>query len=123
MKKRRHPGSSSRWVSASELAQMGKCERLVAFEHLYGSRRSLRQERDRRRGLVEHEQFYRQGLMATSVHCVRRVPCFAATCLFGEFWLTRALSRWSVFRSRIRLVVVTLSRSFQRWTGPHRGDK
>jgi len=123
VKKRRHPGSGSRWVSASKLAQMGKCERLVAFEHLYGCRRSLRQERDRRRGLVEQEQFYRQGLAATSAHCVRGVPCFAATCLFGKFWLMRMLIRWSAFQRLIHLVVATLARSVQRWTGSHRGDK
>lgn len=123
MKKRRHPGSGSRWVSASELAQMGKCEQLVAFEHLYGSRRSLRQDRDRRRGLVEHEQFYRQGLATMPAHCVRRAPCYVATRLFGEFWLTRALNRWSVLQRRIHLIVATFARNVQRWTDPHRGNK
>jgi len=123
MKKLRHSGSGRRWVSASELAQMGKCERLVAFEHLYGSRRSPRQERDRCQGLVEHEQFYRQGLAATSAHSVRRVPRVVDTCLFGEFWLTRMSSRWSVLQRLIHLIVPTLVRSVQGWTGLRRGEK
>jgi hypothetical protein len=43
-------------VSASELSQMGACERLVLFEAKYGKRKSRCQreaiERGRRRGMV-----------------------------------------------------------------------
>ena len=46
-----------RAVSVSEPAQMGRCERLVLFEHLHGNRRRARHQFDRARGLRAHEQF------------------------------------------------------------------
>ena len=66
MGKRSRRPVSGRMVSASDLAQMGRCERLVVFEHLHGSRRTAGQQRARVRGLVEHEYFYREGLAATA---------------------------------------------------------
>lgn len=80
-------------VSASELAQMGRCERLVMFEHRHGSRRTARQQRARARGVVEHERFYREGL-AASAQDARKGRCFIATCLFGEDWQTQVLRRF-----------------------------
>ena len=47
-------------VSASELAQMGVCERLVVFEHRYGKRRTVEQQRAIKRGLRAHARFYRE---------------------------------------------------------------
>ena len=80
-------------VSASDLAQMGRCERLVLLEHLYGKRRTARQQQARERGRVEHEQFfYREGLVA-SAHANRKWRCFIATCIFGEAWQTQVLRR------------------------------
>lgn len=71
---------SGRMVNASDLAQMCRCERLVVFEHLYvhlyGSRRTARQQHARARGLVEHEQFYREGLASTQAD--RKRCCFIA---------------------------------------------
>ncbi|MBK7462167.1 MAG: hypothetical protein IPJ50_05060 [Betaproteobacteria bacterium] len=49
MGKRSRRSVSGRMVSASDLAQMGRCERLVVFEHLYGSRRTARQRHARMR--------------------------------------------------------------------------
>jgi hypothetical protein len=40
MAKRCKAPPSDQSVSASELAQMGRCERLVMFEHLHGRRRT-----------------------------------------------------------------------------------
>ncbi len=82
-----------RMVSASDLAQMGRCERLVLFEHLQGSRRTAGQQRARARGLVEHERFYREGL-AASAQAARKGRCFIATCVFGEAWQTEVLRRF-----------------------------
>ena len=48
-------------VSASELAQLGACERVVRFEALYGRRRTATQRQAVARGLVEHARFY-EGL-------------------------------------------------------------
>lgn len=45
-------------VSASELAQMGVCERLVVFEYRYGRRRTVEQRHAIQRGLRAHQRFY-----------------------------------------------------------------
>lgn len=93
MGKRSRRPVSGRIVSASDLAQMGRCERLVVFEHLHGSRRTAGQQRARARGLVEHELFYREGL-AASAQAARKGRCFIATCVFGEAWQTEVLRRF-----------------------------
>ena len=67
-------------VSASQLAQMGVCERLVVFEHRYGKRVSPEQRQAIRRGLDEHDRFYREGLDAPT----RRGRCYIATFVFGD---------------------------------------
>ena len=92
MGKRSRRPVSGRMVSASDLAQMGRCERLVVFEHLHGSRRTAGQQRARARGLVEHEQFYREGLVSAQADPKGR--CFIATCVFGEAWQTEVLRRF-----------------------------
>ena len=57
LEKRKRRGAS---VSASELAQMGVCERLVVFEHRYGKRRNVEQQDAVKRGLQAHQRFYRE---------------------------------------------------------------
>ena len=93
MGKRSRRSADVRMVGASDLAQMGRCERLVVFEHLHGIRRTARQQRARERGLVEHEHFYREGLAATA-QAARKGRCFIATCVFGEAWQTEVLHRF-----------------------------
>lgn len=93
MGKRSRRSADVRMVSASDLAQMGRCERLVAFEHLYGSRRTPRHQRASVRGVVEHERFYREGL-AASAQAARKGRCFIATFVFGEAWQTDVLRRF-----------------------------
>ena len=75
--KRRRPSASA---SASELAQMGVCERLVVFEHRYGKRRLPDQRAAIERGRREHEKFYREGWIASAPPG----RCFIATMVFGE---------------------------------------
>jgi hypothetical protein len=48
-------------VSASQLAQMGVCERLVVFEHRYGKLNTVGKRQAIERGLRAHERFYRDG--------------------------------------------------------------
>ena len=93
MGKRSLRSADDRMVNASDLAQMGRCERLVVFEHLHGSRRTAWQREARARGLVEHEQFYREG-RAASGQADRKGRCFIATCVFGEAWQTEMLRRF-----------------------------
>ena len=75
--KRCRPSAS---VSASELAQVGVCERLVVFEHRYGKRCLPEQRAAIERGRREHEQFYRDGRIASAPPG----RCFIATMVFGE---------------------------------------
>jgi hypothetical protein len=67
-------------VSASALAQMGVCERLVVFEHRNGTRRTASQRAAIRRGLQAHEQFFRDGHRMSG----KRRLCYIATLTFGE---------------------------------------
>ena len=64
-------------VSASELAQMGVCERLVLFEHRYGPQRSAQQLVAMKRGDREHRRFFLEGQIE------RRGRCFIATLVYG----------------------------------------
>ena len=49
-------------VSASELAQLGYCERVAHFDWRYGARRSHEQLRAQDRGNAAHDQFYKDSL-------------------------------------------------------------
>ena len=109
-------------VSASELAQMGVCERLVKFEHDCGRRRTAEQLLDMERGRRAHQRFYRDrhggGQSAGR--------CFVATLVFGQARETRVLRR---FRDRVlrprqigrRLIVLyyrmapAVCRLLERW--------
>jgi hypothetical protein len=81
-------------VRASELAQMGVCERRVVFEHRYGKRHTAAQRAAIRRGLQEHERFFRDGVRITD----KRGRCYIATLTFGAGPETVVLRR---FRDRI----------------------
>lgn len=94
-------------VSASELAQMGVCERRAKFEHDRGRRRTPEQMRVMERGLRAHEEFYREGQDGARADG----RCFVATLVFGEAPETRTLRcfRDQVMRRRAlgrRLIVV-----------------
>ena len=106
-----------RAVSASELAQMGRCERLVLFEHLNGNRRCARHQRDRARGLRAHEKFYKEGLASVSATARREGRCLIATCVFGEAWQTQTLRRFRDDALRPKRWGRLLIR-FYYWTAP-----
>lgn len=84
----------SKTVSATELAQMGVCERLVMFEHRHGQRRTRNQRASIHRGLEEHGRFYRDAVRLSE----RKGRCYIATLAFGPGSETAALRR---FRDRI----------------------
>ncbi|WP_298434281.1 CFI-box-CTERM domain-containing protein [Ottowia sp.] len=79
-------------VSASELAQLGVCEQLVQFEHLYGQRRSAGQLADMERGIREHRRFLQEGGPE------RKGRCFIATLVYGE---GREVALLRSFRDRV----------------------
>lgn len=76
-------------VSASELAQMGVCERLVVFEHRYGKRRTVEQQQAIKRGRRAHARFYRERHMDWT----RRWRYFIVFLIFGR-WLTLCVAKW-----------------------------
>lgn len=84
----------SKTVSATELAQMGVCERLVMFEHRHGQRRTRNQRASIHRGVEEHGRFYRDAVRLSE----RKGRCYIATLTFGPGSETAALRQ---FRDRI----------------------
>jgi hypothetical protein len=92
--KRKTRRKRSKAVSASELAQMGVCERLVFFEHYYGKRITASQRAAIERGLEEHARFYREGIGTSA----KKGRCYIATVVFGETWEVMALR---AFRDRV----------------------
>ena len=72
-------------VSASELAEMGVCERRVLLAHRRGPRWTSAQRRAMRRGLRAHERFHRDGLAAKEgANRQRRSTVFAS---FGRWFV------------------------------------
>jgi len=83
-------------VSASELAQMGVCERLVVFEKCYGKRRTQARQRAIRRGLHAHQRFYRGRHLDAFAYRHSVIATRIASVLYG--WLRRAMrgTLWSI---------------------------
>lgn len=76
-------------VSASELAQMGVCERLVVFEHRDGKRLTVEQQQAIKRGRRAHTLFFRERHMDSA----RPGRYFVAFMVFGR-WLVLSVARW-----------------------------
>lgn len=94
LKKRKTRRKKPKAVSASELAQMGVCERLVFFEHHYGKRSTASQRAAIERGLDEHDRFYREGIGIST----KKGRCYVATLVFATSWEVIALR---AFRDRV----------------------
>jgi hypothetical protein len=90
MAKTRKPQRCRGQVAASELSQMGVCERLVKFEFDHGKKPSARRLSAMNRGRRAHEQFYleRHQVGGTTGRC------FVATLVFGEAPETVVLRRF-----------------------------
>ena len=67
-------------VSASELAQMGRCEQLVLFEHRHGHRRLPHQEAARRQGLAAHERFEQKAWPFARLACAAPYAALSPVC-------------------------------------------
>ena len=81
------------YVSASELARLGYCERQVAFDAACGEVTSTAQRVARERGTAAHEAFYEEGKRIAE-RSARRGYCFVATMALGECAETNALRAW-----------------------------
>lgn len=97
MKKRVKASSKVLRVSASELAQMGVCERLVVFEKCYSKRRTLMQQQAIQRGQHAHQRFYLDRHLDASAKGRSFITATRiALVLYG--WMRRALwpLRWCI---------------------------
>ncbi len=77
-------------VSASELAQLGYCERVAHFDWRYGAKRSPEQLKAQDRGNAAHHQFY-EASVAIVRASEKKGRCFVATLVLGECAETNAL--------------------------------
>ena len=73
-------------VSASELARMGVCERLILFEAVYGKRTSRSQQEVIERGRAEHSRFFRTGVRSQpeTRTSLAKPWCFCASLAWGS---------------------------------------
>lgn len=109
MRWRRRRSRCETVVSATELAEMGFCEKRVQLAHVHGKRMLAKQRRNAERGLKAHAEFHREGVAAAAATAADR-RCFVATCLYGdssleaetlrrfrdEVLLARPMCRWVV---------------------------
>lgn len=102
-KRRKRPGDE---VSATELAEMGFCEKRVLLAHIYGKHTTPEQYKTMARGQAAHQRYLEEGLAATSD---RR--CFVATFVFGpdarETQVLRAYRDAVLLRQRWGKALVT----------------
>jgi hypothetical protein len=72
-------------VSASELAQMGVCERRVYFEARYGKRAPGSRKAAIEHGRQEHDKFFNEGVSVNpNVQASLNKPwCFIASMVYG----------------------------------------
>jgi len=72
-------------VNASELAQLGVCERRLLFEHEFGPRHSDARDAALRRGSSAHDMFYADALSQQGGRRQTAAgPCFIASAVYGE---------------------------------------
>ena len=81
------------YISASELARLGYCERQVAFDAAYGRRTTARQRQASARGIKAHDEFLQESRRIAQAS-ERKGRCFVATMALGECSETKALRQY-----------------------------
>jgi hypothetical protein len=81
---------ADRYVSASELAEMGYCERKIAFDARFGRRTTAPQRAAQARGLRAHASFLEES-ERIAANSARKGRCFVATMVLGAGRETRDL--------------------------------
>jgi hypothetical protein len=74
------------WVRASDLAQLGVCERLVLYEQRFGKRRTREQARAAARGDAAHDDFLRAARVlnpSVKTSLEAKPGCFVASVAFA----------------------------------------
>jgi hypothetical protein len=72
-----------KFVSGSDLARLGYCERQVAFDAAHGRRSTKAQRHAQERGRLPHTAFYREGQRIAAVSG-KKGRCFVATLVLGD---------------------------------------
>ena len=83
-------GKHDCFVSASELARLGYCERQVAFDATFGEQETDLQRQARDRGNRAHAEFFDKGERLAR-RSATRGKCFVATLVLGASAETQAL--------------------------------
>jgi hypothetical protein len=98
--KRRRNAAGADYVSASDLAQMGVCERRVVLAARLGERRTAQQLAAAARGTRAHRRFLRAALRrdAGVQTSEPKGACFIATAVYGQGHETEVLRS---FRDRV----------------------
>jgi hypothetical protein len=99
MKRSRHSRGAN-YVSASDLAQMGVCERRMVLAARLGDRRTAHQLAAAARGTRAHRRFFREALRRNAgvETSEPKGPCFIATAVYGQGHETEVLRS---FRDRV----------------------
>lgn len=122
MRKHRKAPLDSQYISATELAKMGLCEKLVVLEDIYGRRAPAHRRQARQRGLMEHKNFYREGLRSTSEPDERAWPCSFISGSFIAMNLYAALDRCLELAQSIQRLLPSIARRTRKWITRDGGD-
>lgn len=77
-------GKRDGYVSASELARLGACEREIVFDRHRGTRVLPERGAARERGNKAHERFFVESQAIATMGTTRKGACFIATAVYGE---------------------------------------
>lgn len=103
------------YVSASELARLGFCERQVAFDDLLGLTVTRSQQEARDRGDCGHAAFHEEGVRIAQAS-VKKGRCFIATLVLGDCDDTRALRTFRDLFLRRSFVGRRIVFAYYRWS-------
>lgn len=78
------------FISASDLAKMGYCERQVAFDATLGRKVTPAQRAAQQHGLREHAAFFTESQRIAAASA-KKGKCFVATAVLGDCQATRDL--------------------------------
>ena len=85
----------NRYVTASEMADMGKCERLVVLDSIHGKQYSTLTEELRQDGKEEHRRHHVEVQRYAEPGGRYDERCFIATAVYGHgAWQTELLRKW-----------------------------
>ena len=111
-------------ASATQLAQLTRCEQQAVFDRLYGRTRSSQMRQRQKEGIAAHKAY--EARVAAGER-PRATPCFIASATFGQDafetwtlrrWRNARLSRSAAGRALIR-AYERLSPSLARWLARH----